>query len=141
MALLVVTAGEGVRERAQAASSNGEYLKSHAIAALAIETAEATAECLHRRLRERRGGSPIRRDLHDPAPVRGPLPGQALQLRLPGLPRSGRARRALFAALGPEEIGVELTEGMMMDPEASVSALVFHHPDCTYFSARGTRPR
>jgi cobalamin-dependent methionine synthase I len=22
----------------------------------------------------------------------------------------------------------------MMDPEASVSALVFHHPDCTYFS-------
>jgi cobalamin-dependent methionine synthase I len=22
---------------------------------------------------------------------------------------------------------------MMMDPEASVSALVFHHPDCTYF--------
>jgi cobalamin-dependent methionine synthase I len=23
---------------------------------------------------------------------------------------------------------------MMMDPEASVSAIVFHHPDCTYFS-------
>jgi cobalamin-dependent methionine synthase I len=23
---------------------------------------------------------------------------------------------------------------MMMDPEASVSALVFHHPDCNYFS-------
>jgi 5-methyltetrahydrofolate--homocysteine methyltransferase len=35
--------------------------------------------------------------------------------------------------LKPEEIGVQLTEGFMMDPEASVSALVFHHPDCTYF--------
>ena len=23
----------------------------------------------------------------------------------------------------------------MMDPEASVSALVFHHPDCAYFTA------
>jgi 5-methyltetrahydrofolate--homocysteine methyltransferase len=23
----------------------------------------------------------------------------------------------------------------MMSPEASVSALVFHHPDCAYFSA------
>jgi len=23
---------------------------------------------------------------------------------------------------------------MMMEPEASVSALVFHHPDCAYFS-------
>jgi len=30
--------------------------------------------------------------------------------------------------------GVELTEGYMMDPEASVSALVFHHPAAGYFS-------
>jgi len=28
---------------------------------------------------------------------------------------------------------------MMMDPEASVSALVFHHPDCAYFTAQDTR--
>ena len=31
-------------------------------------------------------------------------------------------------------IGVELTEGFMMDPESSVSALVFHHPDAKYFT-------
>jgi len=41
----------------------------------------------------------------------------------------------LWKLLKPEEIGIQLTEGFMMDPEASVSALVFHHPDCTYFSA------
>ncbi len=40
----------------------------------------------------------------------------------------------IWSLLRPEEIGVELTEGFMMDPEASVSALVFQHPDCTYFS-------
>jgi 5-methyltetrahydrofolate--homocysteine methyltransferase len=39
----------------------------------------------------------------------------------------------LWRLLGPEEIGVELTEGFMMDPEASVSALVFHHPQAEYF--------
>ena len=39
----------------------------------------------------------------------------------------------IFALLRPEEIGVELTEESMMEPEASVSALVFHHPDCIYF--------
>jgi 5-methyltetrahydrofolate--homocysteine methyltransferase len=33
---------------------------------------------------------------------------------------------------------VQLTEGFMMDPEASVSALAFHHPDCTYFSVGET---
>jgi cobalamin-dependent methionine synthase I len=35
-----------------------------------------------------------------------------------------------IAAAG--RIGVELTEGMMMEPEASVSALVFQHSDCAY---------
>ena len=40
----------------------------------------------------------------------------------------------IWKLLKPQEIGVQLTEGFMMDPEASVSALVFHHPDCTYFS-------
>jgi len=44
----------------------------------------------------------------------------------------------LWKLLRPENIGVQLTEGMMMDPEASVSALVFHHPDCTYFSVGDT---
>jgi 5-methyltetrahydrofolate--homocysteine methyltransferase len=45
----------------------------------------------------------------------------------------------LWKLLEPEEIGVELTEGFMMDPESSVSAMVFHHPDATYFSVgRGT---
>jgi 5-methyltetrahydrofolate--homocysteine methyltransferase len=39
----------------------------------------------------------------------------------------------LFTALAPEEIGVELTEGWMMDPEASVSALVVQHPEARYF--------
>jgi Vitamin B12 dependent methionine synthase, activation domain/Transposase len=40
----------------------------------------------------------------------------------------------LWKLLKPEDIGVQLTEGFMMDPEASVSALAFHHPDCVYFS-------
>jgi 5-methyltetrahydrofolate--homocysteine methyltransferase len=32
-------------------------------------------------------------------------------------------------------VGLGLTEGFMMDPEASVSALVFHHPEAKYFKA------
>jgi hypothetical protein len=28
-----------------------------------------------------------------------------------------------------------LDRRMMMEPEASVSAIVFHHPDCAYFTA------
>jgi hypothetical protein len=47
--------------------------------------------------------------------------------------RSIEDQAGMLKPSGPEEIGVQLTEGFMMDPEASVSALVFHHPDCTYF--------
>ena len=39
----------------------------------------------------------------------------------------------LWRLLEPAGIGVELTDGYMMDPEASVSALVFHHPQGRYF--------
>ena len=42
-------------------------------------------------------------------------------------------QEGIWKLLKPEEIGVGLTEGYMMDPEASVSAIVFHHPDCIYF--------
>jgi hypothetical protein len=48
---------------------------------------------------------------------------------------SGRGITSRIVALTtPEEIGVALTDGFMMEPEASVSASVFHHPDATYFS-------
>ena len=40
----------------------------------------------------------------------------------------------LFRLLEPGDIGVELTDGHMMEPEASVSAIVFRHPDATYFA-------
>ena len=65
--------------------------------------------------------------------IPGSLPRQALFVRLPGVSRP-RLQAELFRLLRPEEIGVQLTEGFMMEPEASVSALVFHHPDATYFS-------
>ena len=44
-------------------------------------------------------------------------------------------QRDLFDLLKPEDIGVQLTEEFMMDPEASVSAVVFHHPEARYFTA------
>jgi 5-methyltetrahydrofolate--homocysteine methyltransferase len=59
----------------------------------------------------------------------------------PGYPACPRLedQQGIFTLLRPQEIGVELTEGFMMDPEASVSAMVFHHPDCAYFNAAESR--
>jgi len=42
----------------------------------------------------------------------------------------------LFSLLKPEDIGVQLTDGYMMEPEASVSAIVFAHPEARYFNVQ-----
>ncbi|HYG64042.1 MAG TPA: vitamin B12 dependent-methionine synthase activation domain-containing protein, partial [Thermoanaerobaculia bacterium] len=131
VALFVTTAGEGVRERVEEWKAKGEYLKSHAFAALALETAEAAAEYLHDCLR-REWGFPDSPELVLQDKLSARYRGKRYSFGYPACPDLA-FQRELFRALQPEEIGVHLTEGDMMDPEASVSALVFHHPDARYF--------
>jgi len=131
VALFVTTAGQGVRETAEKWKEEGEYLKSHILQALALETAEAAAELLHKRLRERWGfPDPPETTMKDRFAAR--YRGKRYSFGYPACPDLEQ-QEELFEALEPEEIGVQLTEGHMMDPEASVSALVFHHPDARYF--------
>jgi 5-methyltetrahydrofolate--homocysteine methyltransferase len=132
VALFVTTSGEGVRERVEAWKHQGEYLKSHAFAALALETAEAAAECLHANLRAA-WGFPDAKGTTPEERLSARYRGKRYSFGYPACPDLAM-QRELFAALRPEEIGVELTEGDMMDPEASVSALVFQHPDARYFA-------
>ncbi|MGE0639833.1 MAG: methionine synthase [Thermoanaerobaculia bacterium] len=131
VALFVTTAGHGVRERVEEWKRSGEYLRSHAFAALALETAEGAAEWLHRKLRSD-WGFPDAPETTAQDRFAARYRGKRYSFGYPACPDLA-GQQALFAALRPEEIGVELTEGDMMDPEASVSALVFAHPDARYF--------
>ncbi len=133
IALFVVTAGSGIRQKSEEAKQAGEFFKAHALQALAIETAEGCAEWLHRRIREDWGfPDPPSMTMHDRFTSR--YRGNRYSFGYPACPNLDD-QRPLFDLLHPEDIGVHLTEEMMMDPEASVSALVFHHPDCAYFTA------
>ena len=131
VALMCVTAGEGIRKQAEHYKVNGKYLKSHAVQALAIETAEASAEWLHRRIRED-WGFPDPEELTMADRLRSKYRGLRYSFGYAACPNLDD-QRALFDLLSPEDIGVTLTDGSMMDPEASVSAMVFQHPDCIYF--------
>ncbi len=132
--LFVVTAGSGIRERVGTLRDAGHYLESHVLGSLAVETAEAAAEWLHARMREQWGiGDEPTLTMTDR--LRGRYRGQRYSFGYPACPDL-EDQAKLFALLAPEEIGVTLTEGFMMDPEASVSALVFHHPAAKYFSAQ-----
>ena len=132
IALFVTTAGAGIREIAEEAKQAGEYLRSYALQALALETAEAAAEWLHSRLRAQ-WGFPDPPGLARQSLFQSRYRGKRYSFGYPACPEL-ELQTELFRLLRPEEIGVQLTEGFMMEPEASVSALVFHHPDATYFS-------
>jgi 5-methyltetrahydrofolate--homocysteine methyltransferase len=133
LALFVVSAGEGIRAKAEAAKVAGEYLKAHAYQALAIETAEGCAEWLHRRIREDWGfPDPETLTMQDRFTSR--YRGKRYSFGYPACSNLDD-QAGIWKLLKPEDIGVELTEGMMMEPEASVSAIVFHHPNCAYFTA------
>ena len=133
IALLVVTAGEGIREKSEECKAKGEYLKAHALQALAIETAEGAAEWLHRRIRED-WGFPDAPTMTMQERFTSRYRGKRYSFGYPACPNLDD-QQGIWKLLHPEEIGVHLTEGMMMEPEASVSALVFQHPDCAYFTA------
>ena len=133
IALFITTAGEGVRARA-------EELKDRR-----ASTCSATA---FRRSPSRRprpppsgctgscapaGASPIRRDLTMTDLFQSRYRASATASAIRPAPSSPTRRRS-FGSSTAGKIGVELTEGFMMDPEASVSAVVVHHPQARYFA-------
>ncbi len=131
VALFVTTMGKGVRSLAEDLKNRGVYLKSHGLQALALEGAEAYAEMLHARLRAA-WGFPDPPEMTMMDRFRAQYRGKRVSFGYPACPDL-EDQAKLWRLLRPEEIGVELTEGFMMDPEASVSALVFHHPQAEYF--------
>jgi 5-methyltetrahydrofolate--homocysteine methyltransferase len=134
VALFAVTGGAGVREWAEELKDAGEFLKSHAIQALGLETAEALAEWLHARLRGQ-WGFPDDTGITMLDRFKANYQGKRYSPGYPACPDLAM-QEGLFEVLTPQDIGIELTDGFMMDPEASVSAIVLHHPDARYFAVR-----
>ncbi|GLX68124.1 methionine synthase [Paenibacillus glycanilyticus] len=129
---LVVTAGQGIRELATEWKDKGDYLRSHALQSVALEVAEAMAERVHHMMRDVWG-------YPDPASMTmkqrfgARYQGIRVSFGYPACPNL-EDQGPLFELMKPEDIGVELTEGFMMEPEASVSAMVFAHPEAQYFN-------
>ena len=135
--MFVTTVGPGVSELSERLKSDGRYLDSHILQSLAIESAEAFAEVLHQRMR-RMWGFADSADLTYQDLFRTQYRGRRFSFGYPACPRL-EDQEQLFRLLDvTSNIGVELTEGFMMEPESTVSALVLHHPDAKYFNLSPT---
>jgi 5-methyltetrahydrofolate--homocysteine methyltransferase len=127
-----VTAGKGIRKKADEFKAAGRFLESHALQSLALETAEGFAELIHRQMRDRWGfPDPLDFSMQDRFAAK--YQGQRFSFGYPACPDL-EDQKKLFKLINPEEIGIQLTDGCMMEPEASVSAMVFAHPEARYFN-------
>ena len=114
----VASCGKGIVEKSGELREKGEYLKSHLIQILAIESAEAFAEIIHKKMRQDLGTG---------------TQGIKLQYGYPECPDLEEQKK-IFRLLKPEKIGVGMTESLMMEPEASVSGIIFYHPQARHFT-------
>ncbi|KHF34173.1 Methionine synthase [Paenibacillus sp. P1XP2] len=129
---LVVTAGQGISKLSSEWKDKGDYLRSHVLQSVALETAEALAERVHHIMRDS-WGFPDPADMTMKQRHGARYQGIRVSFGYPACPDL-EDQGPLFKLMKPEDIGVHLTEGFMMEPEASVSAMVFAHPEARYFN-------
>ena len=130
--LSLVTIGSKASEETQRLFEGGEYTRYLYLHGLSVETAEALAEYLHKKMREELGigseDSPHIRDLFHQK-----YQGSRYSFGYPACPNL-EDQTKLFALLHPEEnVGVRLTTGFLLEPEQSTSAILVHHPQAKYF--------
>ena len=126
-----VTAGIGADELAARFEAENDDYNAIMVKSLADRLAEAFAEWLHER---------ARRVWYETGPA---MSGEELVAEryrgirpafgYPACPDHSR-KRTLFELLGPDSIGMALTEHFAMTPAASVSGLYLGHPAARYFN-------
>ena len=128
----LVTMGEKVSLAAQKLFEEGEYTKYLYLHGLGVETAEALAELLHKKMREELGISGEDADRISDL-FHQKYHGSRYSFGYPACPNL-EDQTKLFQLLKPvENVGVRLTSGFLLDPEQSTSAIVVHHPAAKYF--------
>src|SRR2546427_9432488 len=130
--LSLVTMGAKASQETQRLFEGGEYTRYLYLHGLSVETAEALAEYLHKKMREELGiageDSPHIRDLFHQK-----YRGSRYSFGYPACPNL-EDQTKLFALLRPEEnVGGRLTTGFLLEPEQSTSAIVVHHPSAKDF--------
>lgn len=125
VAFQVVTVGQCATERFDQLQAAGDYSEAYFTHGLAVQTAEATAEYLHRHIRRELG---IQEDQ-----------GKRYSWGYPAIPEL-KDHAKVFQLLPVEkELGMSLTAAYQLVPEQSTAAIVLHHPQAKYFNIGESR--
>ena len=133
VAFHIVTMGNRISVAANelfAANNYRDYMELHG---LSVQLTEALAEYWHARIRSEwgidGGDSPVMSRI-----LKQEYTGERYSFGYPACPDLEQ-QTLLCELLKPERVGVELSEEFQLHPEQSTSAIIFHHPEATYFNA------
>ena len=125
VAFQVVTVGLEATEKLDALQAASDYSEGYFIHGLAVQTAEATAEYLHRH---------IRREM-------GIAEGQSKRYSwgYPAIPDLDDHKKVFELLPVEDALGMSLSAAYQLIPEQSTAAIVLHHPNAKYFTVGESR--
>jgi len=133
LGVFAVTAGIGLEDMLQHFASRHDDYSAIMLEALADRLAEAFTELLHLKVRREWWGYARDENLSIEEIIAEKFTGIRPAHGYPACPDHSE-KAVLFRLLDVERrIGITLTESCMMRPVASVSGLMFAHPDAVYF--------
>jgi 5-methyltetrahydrofolate--homocysteine methyltransferase len=127
-----VTTGIGAEELAKQFERDHDDYNAIMVKALADRLAEAFAELLHERARREWGYEP-EGGFSNEELIAEKYRGIRPAFGYPACP-DHTEKKALWALLGADEVGISLTENFAMKPGASVSGIYLAHPKARYFA-------
>ncbi len=125
VAFQVVTVGQRASERFDLLQLEGNYSEAYFTHGLAVQTAEAAAEYLHRH---------IRRELGIPAGR-----GKRYSWGYPAIPELADHEKVFQLLPVETELGMTLTEAYQLVPEQSTAAIIIPPPDARYLNIGESR--
>ena len=135
LCFFVVTSGQDILDYAKELKEKEEFLASHIANAIGLELAEAFSEHIHQHIRSKWGFPDDPNNTIDDL-FKLKFQGRRYSFGYPACPDLGY-QKLLWNILHPDKhINIELCDDFMMNPDGSVSALVLHHPDATYFRVK-----
>ncbi|MDQ0676892.1 5-methyltetrahydrofolate--homocysteine methyltransferase [Arthrobacter pascens] len=127
----LVTAGSKIDEFTSKLFAGDHYRDYYELNGLVMQLTEALAEFWHARIRKELGFA-----AEEPKDTAGYFKldyrGARFSLGYPACPDM-EDRRKVTELLKPERMGVVLSDELMLHPEQSTDAFVFHHPEAKYF--------
>jgi len=125
VSLQIVTVGKQATERIDRLQQDSVYTEAYFQHGLAVQTAEAAAEYLHRHIRRELGLEPEQ--------------GKRYSWGYPAIPDLADHTKVFELLPAEAELGMQLSSAYQLIPEQSTAAIIVHHPDAKYYSVGESR--